>query len=70
MKDPIVDKVKAKFQERSDLGIEKYKTTLEDNNGDALYWLTHLQEEMMDATLYIEKLKTKINELVLKDEQD
>jgi hypothetical protein len=23
-------------------------------------WLTHLQEELMDATLYIEKLKTEI----------
>ena len=53
--DPIVDKVVEKFQERSQVGIEKYGTTLEDNNTDD--FLNHLQEELMDAVLYLEKLK-------------
>lgn len=60
MKDPIVESVIDKFQERSDVGIAKYGTTLQDNRLSRLEWLTHLQEELMDATLYIEKLKTEI----------
>lgn len=60
MKDPIVQSVIDKFQERSDVGIEKYGTTLQDNQLSRLEWLTHLQEELMDATLYLEKLKTEI----------
>ena len=55
--DPIVQQVKDKFEERSQLGISKYGTTLEDNNSDD--FLKHLQEELMDAVLYIQKLKSK-----------
>ena len=54
MKDKIVEKVVNKFNERSEIGIKKYGTTLEENNTDN--FLVHLQEELMDATLYIEKL--------------
>jgi len=55
-KDKIVQQVIAKFNERSEIGIKKYGTTLEDNNTDD--FLNHLQEELMDAILYLEKLKT------------
>ena len=55
VQDPIVLKVMSKFYERSQAGIKKYGTTLEDNNTDD--FLNHLQEELMDAILYIEKLK-------------
>jgi hypothetical protein len=54
--DPIVDSVVKKFQDRSAVGIKKYGTTLHDNNTDD--FLNHLQEELMDAILYIEKLKS------------
>jgi len=54
MKDKIVQQVIAKYQQRSDVGIAKYGTTLETNNKDN--YLKHLQEELMDATLYIQKL--------------
>ena len=54
--DPIVQKVVDSFQERSKVGIEKYGTTLEENNTDD--FLEHLQQELMDATLYIQKLKS------------
>ena len=57
MKDPIVELVVKKYEERSSVGIAKYGTTLQDNELSLLEWLTHLQEELMDATLYIEKLK-------------
>jgi hypothetical protein len=52
--DPIVQRVKDKFDHRSSVGIQKYGTTLDKNNKDD--YLKHLQEELMDAVLYIEKL--------------
>lgn len=58
--DPILIKVYSKYQERSNAGIKKYGTTLENNSLPLLDWLNHLQEELMDATLYIEKLKQEI----------
>lgn len=54
MKDKIVESVVNKFNERSETGIKKYGTTLAENDTDN--FLVHLQEELMDATLYIEKL--------------
>ena len=57
MKDKIVQDVVDKFQQRSETGIKKYGTTLEENNTDD--FLNHLQEELMDAILYIQKLKSK-----------
>jgi hypothetical protein len=54
--DPIVQQVVDSFQERSKVGIEKYGTTLAENNTDD--FLEHLQQELMDATLYIQKLKS------------
>ena len=54
-KDAIVAKVIEAYKTRSEIGIAKYGTTLEENNTDD--FLQHLQEELMDATLYIEKLK-------------
>lgn len=57
MKDSIVNSVLTKFKQRSSVGIEKYGTTLDRNDLSTLEWLKHLQEELMDATLYLEKLK-------------
>ena len=54
-KDAIVAKVIEAYKTRSEIGIAKYGTTLEDNNTDD--FLQHLQEELFEATLYIEKLK-------------
>lgn len=56
MRDKIVDQVVNKYAERSERGFQKYGTTLEENNRDS--YLKHLQEELMDATLYLEKLIT------------
>ncbi len=57
IKDPIIQKVVEKFVSRSNVGVDKYGTTLHDNPADRIEWLTHLQEELMDAVNYIEKLK-------------
>ena len=55
--DKIVDDVIKRFKKRSEEGIEKYGTTLYDSPDGFYKFLNHLQEELMDATLYIEKLK-------------
>ena len=62
MIDKIVEKVIGLFRSRSKRGIEKYGTTLEDSDLTLEEWLQHLQEEVMDAALYIEKIKSIINE--------
>jgi hypothetical protein len=54
-KDEIVQKVVDKFKERSKVGIKKYGTTLKDNNTDDFH--RHFSEELMDALLYLEKIK-------------
>jgi hypothetical protein len=54
MSDQIVLEVIEKYAQRSEVGIAKYGTTLETNNKDN--YLKHLQEELMDATLYLQKL--------------
>jgi hypothetical protein len=62
MKDQIVEQVKDRFDERSETGIAKYGTTLERGDLSLLDWLNHLQEELMDATLYIQKLKNELDQ--------
>ena len=57
IQDPILLRVLAKYYERSNTGIKKYGRTLDRDDLSFLDWLNHLQEELMDATLYIEKLK-------------
>ena len=60
IEDSIVKSVMAKFYERSQVGLRKYGTTLDRNDLNTLEWLNHLQEELMDATLYIERLKQEV----------
>ena len=55
--DSIVQEVIDKFYNRSEVGIKKYGTTLDRDDLNLTQWLNHLQEELMDAILYIEKLK-------------
>ena len=61
MRDKIVDDVIDKYYERSQIGITKYGITLNNNNQDN--YLQHLQDELMDATLYIQKLMDLKQEL-------
>ena len=56
-KDEIVENLKKEFDKRSEIGQEKYGTTLKDNDTDD--FLQHLKEELMDALLYIQKLQSK-----------
>jgi polyhydroxyalkanoate synthesis regulator phasin len=70
VEDPIVMAVLAKYAERSQRGIEKYGTMLTRTDLNLTDWLNHLQEELMDATLYIEKLKQDVKFIEQKTRQD
>jgi hypothetical protein len=62
-RDPVVQSVVNKFVDRSDVGFAKYGTTMRDDKSDVFVWLNHLQEELMDATLYLQRLKEEISDL-------
>jgi len=55
--DSIVEAVIAKFQQRSEFGINKYGKTLDRTDLNYKDWLNHIQEELMDAILYCERLR-------------
>ena len=54
-RDPVVKRVVNKFVGRSDVGFKKYGVTLDEDPSDMFTWLNHLQEELMDAVLYLQK---------------
>jgi len=56
-RNPIVERVVDKFVSRSDVGFAKYGITLKDDPSQMFAWLNHLQEELMDAVLYLQKAK-------------
>ena len=69
MKDAIVLSTIEKMKSRSEIGMAKYRITLQENNKDN--FLVHLQEELMDAVLYMQRLKEEITtmkeEMLLRD---
>ncbi len=70
MRDKIIERVINKIKSRSDVGYKKYGVTLKDDDQPLPVWLTHIQEELMDAVNYIEKSKLglgdEIEEAMLK----
>ena len=67
-RDPVVKRVVNKFVTRSDVGYAKYGVTLDKDPAEMFQWLNHLQEELMDAVLYLQKAKEVYTEN-LQDEQ-
>ena len=61
-RDPVVERVVDKFVSRSDVGFEKYGVTLDQDRSNIFAWINHLQEELMDAVLYLQKLKESTTE--------
>jgi hypothetical protein len=55
--DSVVKAVVAKFLERAAVGKKKYGTDLDRKDLLVKDWIIHAQEELMDAILYLEKLK-------------
>lgn len=60
MLDRNVEAVLRRYKERAEEGFKKYGTTTERTDIDDVGWLTHLQEELMDATIYLERLKQEL----------
>ena len=66
-RDPVVQRVCDKFIDRSNVGYSKYGTTLEDERTvkmkDLHKYLTDIQEELMDAILYIQSARDELQDL-------
>jgi len=60
--DTVVNSVVEKFIERSNLGKQKYGTTLDRTDLSTDEWANHMQEELMDAILYLERLRRELYE--------
>ena len=66
-RDPVVERVVDKFVSRSDIGFAKYGTTLEDERRLKMKglqkYLNDIQEELMDAVLYIQSARDELQDL-------
>ena len=66
-RDPVVERVVDKFVQRSDVGFAKYGTTLEDERRLKMKGLTKylndIQEELMDAVLYIQAARDELQDM-------
>jgi len=54
-----------KIRERAEVGKNKYGVTMERTDLNTLEWLVHLQEELMDAAVYVERLLDDFKRLQL-----
>ena len=63
-RDPVVERVVDKFVSRSDVGYAKYGQTLDNERKtgvkDLAAYLNDVQEELMDAILYIQSAKESL----------
>ena len=59
-KDPLVQKVINRMAARSESGIKKFGNTMDQADKTINEWILDTQEELMDACLYLEKLKEEL----------
>ena len=66
-RDPVVKNVVDKFVNRSDVGFAKYEQTLDDERRLKMKglqkYLNDIQEELMDAVLYIQAAREELQDL-------
>ena len=62
MSDRNVENVVTQLRDREEEGLRKYGVNTERTDLTSLEWLQHLQEELMDASVYIEKLKNEMKD--------
>ena len=66
-RDPVVRHVVDKFVDRSDVGFKKYGSTLDDERRLKMKGLTKylndIQEELMDAVLYIQTAREELRDM-------
>ena len=67
-RDPVVKRVVEKFRTRSDAGFEKYGTTLHEERTTKMKglmkYLVDIQEELMDAILYIQTAQEELKDIL------
>jgi len=67
-RDPVVKRVVEKFRTRSDVGFEKYGTTLDEERTTKMKglmkYLIDIQEELMDAVLYIQTAQEELKDIL------
>ena len=67
-RDPVVKRVVQKFADRSDAGFAKYGTTLDEERTTKMKglmkYLIDIQEELMDAILYIQTAQEELKEFL------
>jgi len=56
VEESVIDLIRS----RRDIGRAKYGTTMERVDLNVIEWINHLQEELLDAAIYVEKLKREI----------
>jgi len=54
----VLAKVFSEFIEREEAGLKKYGTTMDRNDLSLDEWIEHMKQELMDAILYLEKIKS------------
>ncbi len=55
----VEDEVCEEIQERAKVGLNKYGVTMERDDLTHDEWLEHLQHELMDAIVYVQRLRTR-----------
>ena len=67
-RDPVVKRVVEKFKDRSNVGYEKYGTTLHEERTTKIKglmkYLIDIQEELMDAILYIQTAQEELKDIL------
>ena len=67
-RDPVVERVVDKFVSRSDVGFEKYGQTLDTERRSKVKglfeYVNDVQEELMDAVLYLQAVKEELSESI------
>jgi hypothetical protein len=66
-RDPVVERVVNKFVQRSNVGFEKYGRTLDNErtggHKNLFGYINDVQEELMDAILYLQAAKEELSDL-------
>jgi hypothetical protein len=66
-RDPVVERVVDRFISRSDEGYKKYGQTLHEERSqgvkDLQDYINDVQEELMDAVLYLQSVQEEIQDL-------
>tara|TARA_B100000029_G_scaffold387986_1_gene384045 strand:- start:16645 stop:16917 length:273 start_codon:yes stop_codon:yes gene_type:complete len=62
----IEDEVCEKIQQRAEVGLKKYGTTMEREDFSDLDWMNYLQEELMDGAVYLQRMINNYQDMAKK----